>query len=135
MPWIFGSGFKRMWGMAIPTLGGAIGTGERTRRVEAWAGDLTGCPPTSTTSGASAPSPHRRWAMRGIDRAKVMLTDTGALFLFPPPYSPDRNSIEMTFSKVNVRLGQVTARRGHAKGVRTSRWRPRLTTKSYSPSF
>ncbi|MCE8009905.1 transposase [Aestuariivita sp.] len=41
--------------------------------------------------------------------AKAM-RDAGCWFLFLPPYSPDLNPIEMTFSKLKAHLGRIGAR-------------------------
>lgn len=44
------------------------------------------------------------------ERAKDMLKEKGAWFLFLPPYSPDLNPIEMAFSKLKAHLRRIGAR-------------------------
>lgn len=44
------------------------------------------------------------------DKAKAILKDRGAWFLFLPPYSPDLNPIEMAFSKLKAHLRRIGAR-------------------------
>lgn len=44
------------------------------------------------------------------DKAKAILKDRGAWFLFLPPYSPDLNPIEMAFSKLKAHLRRRGAR-------------------------
>lgn len=43
-------------------------------------------------------------------KAKQILKDIGAWFLFLPPYSPDLNPIEMAFSKLKAHLRKACAR-------------------------
>jgi len=43
-------------------------------------------------------------------RAKALLAERGAWFLFLPPYSPDLNPIEMAFSKLKAHLRRIKAR-------------------------
>ena len=43
-------------------------------------------------------------------RAAEILKAKGAWFLFPPPYSPDLNPIEMAFSKLKAHLRKAKAR-------------------------
>lgn len=43
-------------------------------------------------------------------RARALLTERGAWFLFLPPYSPDLNPIEMAFSKLKAHLRRIKAR-------------------------
>ena len=44
------------------------------------------------------------------ERAKAVLRDRGAWFLFLPPYSPDLNPIEMAFSKLKALIRKAAAR-------------------------
>lgn len=44
------------------------------------------------------------------DRAKAILKERGAWFLFLPPYSPDLNPIEMAFAKLKAHLRRFGAR-------------------------
>ena len=44
------------------------------------------------------------------ERAKEILKERGAWFLFLPPYSPDLNPIEMAFSKLKAHLSRIGAR-------------------------
>lgn len=44
------------------------------------------------------------------DKAKAILKERGAWFLFLPPYSPDLNPIEMAFSKLKAHLRRIGAR-------------------------
>ena len=44
------------------------------------------------------------------EKAKAILRDVGAWFLFLPPYSPDLNPIEMAFSKLKAHLRKAGAR-------------------------
>jgi transposase len=44
------------------------------------------------------------------ERAKDMLKEKGAWFLFLPPYSPDLNPIEMAVSKLKAHLRRIGAR-------------------------
>ena len=44
------------------------------------------------------------------ERAKAILKERGAWFLFLPPYSPDLNPIEMAFSKLKAHLRRIGAR-------------------------
>lgn len=44
------------------------------------------------------------------EKAKAMLRERGAWFLFLPPYSPDLNPIEMAFSKLKAHLRRIGAR-------------------------
>jgi transposase len=44
------------------------------------------------------------------EKAKAILKDRGAWFLFLPPYSPDLNPIEMAFSKLKAHLRRIGAR-------------------------
>lgn len=44
------------------------------------------------------------------EKAKAILKDRGAWFLFLPPYSPDLNPIEMAFSKLKAHLRRTKAR-------------------------
>ena len=44
------------------------------------------------------------------EKAKNMLRQRGAWFLFLPPYSPDLNPIEMAFSKLKAHLRRIGAR-------------------------
>jgi transposase len=44
------------------------------------------------------------------DKAKTVLKERGAWFLFLLPYSPDLNSIEMAFSKLKSHLRRIGAR-------------------------
>jgi transposase len=44
------------------------------------------------------------------DKAKAILKERGAWFLFLPPYSPDLNPIEMAFSKLKAYLRKAKAR-------------------------
>ena len=43
-------------------------------------------------------------------KAKAILKQRGAWFLFLPPYSPDLNPIEMAFSKLKAHLRRIGAR-------------------------
>ena len=45
---------------------------------------------------------------------------TGGCVLFLPPYSPDFNPIEMTFSKIKALLKKAAARSVHASGMRSA---------------
>lgn len=47
------------------------------------------------------------------DKAKNILKEIGAWFLFLPPYSPDLNPIEMAFSKLKAHLRKAAARNYH----------------------
>ena len=40
----------------------------------------------------------------------AILKERGAWFLFPPPYSPDLNPIEMAFAKLKAHLRRIGAR-------------------------
>lgn len=44
------------------------------------------------------------------EKAKQLLREKGAWFLFLPPYSPDLNPIEMAFSKLKAHLRKLKAR-------------------------
>jgi len=44
------------------------------------------------------------------ERAKAILKERGAWFLFLPPYSPDLNPIEMAFAKLKAHLRRIGAR-------------------------
>lgn len=44
------------------------------------------------------------------EKAKAILKERGAWFLFLPPYSPDLNPIEMAFSKLKAHLRRIGAR-------------------------
>jgi transposase len=44
------------------------------------------------------------------DKAKAVLKQRGAWFLFLPSYSPDLNPIEMAFSKLKAHLRRIGAR-------------------------
>lgn len=44
------------------------------------------------------------------DKARAILKERGAWFLFLPPYSPDLNPIEMAFSKLKAHLRRIGAR-------------------------
>lgn len=44
------------------------------------------------------------------ERAKAVLKQRGAWFLFLPPYSPDLNPIEMAFAKLKAHLRRIGAR-------------------------
>ena len=44
------------------------------------------------------------------EKAKAILKQRGAWFLFLPPYSPDLNPIEMAFSKLKAHLRRIGAR-------------------------
>jgi transposase len=44
------------------------------------------------------------------EKAKTILKERGAWFLFLPPYSPDSNPIEMTFAKLKAHLRRIGAR-------------------------
>jgi transposase len=44
------------------------------------------------------------------EKAKAILKRRGAWFLFPPPYSPDLNPIEMAFAKLKAHLRRIGAR-------------------------
>lgn len=44
------------------------------------------------------------------EKAKQILKERGAWFLFLPPYSPDLNPIEMAFSKMKAHLRRIGAR-------------------------
>jgi transposase len=44
------------------------------------------------------------------ERAKAILKERGAWFLFLPPYSPDLNPIEMAFAKLKAHLRRIEAR-------------------------
>jgi len=44
------------------------------------------------------------------EKAKQILRERGAWFLFLPPYSPDLNPIEMAFSKLKAHLRKAKAR-------------------------
>lgn len=44
------------------------------------------------------------------DKAKAILKERGAWFLFLPPYSPDLNPIEMAFAKLKAHLRRIGAR-------------------------
>ncbi len=44
------------------------------------------------------------------EKAKAILKERGAWFLFLPPYSPDLNPIEMAFAKLKAHLRQIGAR-------------------------
>jgi transposase len=44
------------------------------------------------------------------EKAAAMLRKRGAWFLFLPPYSPDLNPIEITFSKIKAHLRRTGAR-------------------------
>ncbi len=43
-------------------------------------------------------------------KAKAILKECGAWFLFLPPYSPDLNPIEMAFAKLKAHLRRIGAR-------------------------
>ena len=43
------------------------------------------------------------------EKAKAILKERGAWFLFLPPYSPDLNPIEMAFAKLKAHLGKAGA--------------------------
>jgi len=45
--------------------------------------------------------------------AAAVLREVGAWFLFPPPYSPDLDPIEMAFSKLKSLIRKATARTYH----------------------
>lgn len=44
------------------------------------------------------------------EKARAVLRERGAWFLFLPPYSPDLNPIEMAFSKLKAHLRRIGAR-------------------------
>lgn len=44
------------------------------------------------------------------EKAKAILQERGAWFLFLPPYSPDLNPIEMAFAKLKAHLRKIGAR-------------------------
>jgi transposase len=44
------------------------------------------------------------------EKARALLKERGAWFLFLPPYSPDLNPIEMAFSKLKAHLRRIGAR-------------------------
>lgn len=44
------------------------------------------------------------------EKAKTILRERGAWFLFLPPYSPDLNPIEMAFAKLKAHLRRIAAR-------------------------
>jgi transposase len=44
------------------------------------------------------------------ERAKAILKERGAWFLFLPPYSPDLNPIEMAFAKLKAHLRWIGAK-------------------------
>jgi transposase len=44
------------------------------------------------------------------EKAKTILKERGAGFLFLPPYSPDLNPIEMAFAKLKAHLRRIGAR-------------------------
>jgi len=44
------------------------------------------------------------------EKARAILKERGAWFLFLPPYSPDLNPIEMAFSKLKAHLRRIGAR-------------------------
>lgn len=44
------------------------------------------------------------------EKAKAILKERGAWFLFLPPYSPDLNPIEMAISKIKAHLRRIKAR-------------------------
>jgi transposase len=44
------------------------------------------------------------------EKAKAVLKERGAWFLFLPPYSPDLNPIEMAFAKLKAHLRRIGAR-------------------------
>lgn len=44
------------------------------------------------------------------EKAKAILKQAGAWFLFLPPYSPDLNPIEMAFAKLKAHLRRIGAR-------------------------
>lgn len=44
------------------------------------------------------------------ERARAILAEHGAWFLFLPPYSPDLNPIEMAFAKLKAHLRRIKAR-------------------------
>lgn len=44
------------------------------------------------------------------EKAKAILRERGAWFLFLPPYSPDLNPIEMAFAKLKAHLRRIAAR-------------------------
>jgi transposase len=44
------------------------------------------------------------------EKAKTILRERGAWFLFLPPYSPDLNPIEMAFAKLKAHLRRIGAR-------------------------
>lgn len=44
------------------------------------------------------------------EKARAILRERGACFLFLPPYSPDLNPIEMTFSKLKAHPRRIGAR-------------------------
>ena len=44
------------------------------------------------------------------EKAKAILRERGAWFLFLPPYSPDLNPIEMAFAKLKAHLRRIKAR-------------------------
>ena len=47
------------------------------------------------------------------EKAKAILKERGAWFLFLPPYSPDLNPIEMAFAKLKAHLRKAKARSIH----------------------
>ena len=47
---------------------------------------------------------------RKSEKAKALLRERDAWFLFLPPYSPDLNSIEMAFSKLKALLRKAKTR-------------------------
>ena len=49
-------------------------------------------------------------AVHKSPKAAALLRETGAWFLFLPPYSPDLNPIEMAFSKLKAHLRRIGAR-------------------------
>lgn len=49
-------------------------------------------------------------AVHKSEKAKAILRERGAWFLFLPPYSPDLNPIEMAFSKLKAHLRRIGAR-------------------------
>ena len=49
-------------------------------------------------------------AVHKSEKAKAILDQRGAWFLFLPPYSPDLNPIEMAFAKLKAHLRRIGAR-------------------------
>ena len=65
---------------------------------------------TATTTKMTRLRGRARRHRRLSEKAKAVVEERGARFLFLPPYSPDLNPIEMAFAKLKAHLRRIGAR-------------------------